>query len=69
MSTVILDNLRSTTVYFIRVDNHGWTFEKENWGKGKEDEDKVGSEIGELNKTVSGGHIRSPIIQFQIECV
>lgn len=51
------------------VDNHGWAFEKEDWGKGKEDEEKVGSEIGELNKTASGGHIRSPNIQFQIECV
>lgn len=69
LSTVILDNLRSTTVYFIRVDNHGWTFEKEDRGKGKEDEEIVGSELGELNKTATLGHIRSPNIQFQIEYV
>lgn len=69
LSTVTLDNLRSTTVYFIRVDNHGWTFEKEDWGKGKKDEEKVGSEIGELKKTASRGHIRSPNIEFQIEYV
>lgn len=69
LSTVILDNLRSTTVYFIRVDNTGWTLEKEDGGKGKEDEEKVGSEIGELNKTASRGHIRSPNIQFQMERV
>lgn len=77
LSTVILDNLRCTTKLLCILDCHtllvliitGWAFEKGGWGKGKEDEEKVGSEIGELNKTASRGHIRSPNIQFQIEHV
>lgn len=47
----------------------GGIFEKEDWGLGKENEWKVGSEEGGLNKSTLCWNIRFSNIPFQIKCV